>query len=98
MAGSSVPNSQVMEPTALTCGSQAQQHSHPEDPEENEDGKCPQWLEQQERRVADGLIYDLEKLNCQFYSLSEDKNQAEQNCLVRKGLEEMPQNNELRRA
>lgn len=74
-------------PFALTCSSQAQKHSHPEDPEENEDGKCPQWLEQQERRAPDGFICDLEKFNCQFFSLSEDKNQDEQNCLVRKELE-----------
>lgn len=85
--GPPMHNSKAMEPTTLTCSSQAQQHSHPEDPEENEDGKSPQWLEEQEWRVADGFIYDLEKFNCQCYSLSEDKNQAEQNCLVKKGLE-----------
>ena len=81
-------DSRVMDPTptALTCSSQAQEYGHPGDPEENEDGKRPQWLEQQERRVADGFICDSEKFNCQFYSLSEDKNQDEQNCLVRKGL------------
>jgi hypothetical protein len=72
-------------PLSLTCSSQAQQHSNPEDPEKHEDGKCPHWLEQQERSGADGFVGDLEKLNCQFYSLSEDKNQDEQNYLVRKG-------------
>ena len=52
-------------------------HSHPEDPEENEDGKRPQRLEQQEGRAADGFIGDLEKFNCQFDPLSEDINQGE---------------------
>ena len=74
-------------PAVLTCRPQAQEHRHPEDPEDNEDGQCPQRLEQQQRGGADGFICDLEKFNCQFDSLSEDKNQDEQNYLGRKGLE-----------
>lgn len=70
-----------------TSSSQAQQHSHPEDPEEDEGGKCPQWLEQQGRTAADGLICDLEKLDCRFHSLSEGENQDEENCLWRKKSE-----------
>ena len=78
-AGASVPDSSIVDPipTALTCSPQAQEHSHPEDPEENEDGKRPQRLEQQEGRAADGFIGDLEKFNCQFDPLSEDINQGE---------------------
>lgn len=80
----SVPDSKV-KPTALTCSPQAQEHGHPEDPEEDEDCTCPQWLEQQERRAANGFICDPEKFNCQILFLSQDKNQDKQNCLVRKG-------------
>lgn len=81
----------------LTCGSQTQQHSHPEDPEENEDGKCPQWLQQQERTSADCFICDSEKLNRQFHSLSEGENQGQENDLVREGgrSEGMHQGEEL---
>lgn len=61
-----------------TSSAQAQQHSHPEDPEENEDGTRPQWLEQQERTAADGFVCDVEKLNCQFYPLPEGKNQGQE--------------------
>lgn len=61
-----------------SSSAQAQQHSHPEDPEENEDGTRPQWLEQQERTAADGFVCDVEKLNCQFYPLPEGKNQGQE--------------------
>lgn len=71
----------------LTSSPQAQQHSHPEDPEENEDGTCPQWLEQQERTAADGFVCHVEKLNCQFYPLPEGKNQGQEKDLVRKRSE-----------
>lgn len=62
-----------------TGSSQTQQHSHPEDPEENEDGKRPQWLQQQERTAADGFICDSEQLNRQLHSLSEGENQGQEN-------------------
>lgn len=70
-----------------TSSPQAQQHSHPEDPEEDEGGKRPQGLEQQGRTAADGLICDAEKLDCRFHSLSEGENQDEENRLWRKRSE-----------
>lgn len=72
----------------LTGSSQAQQHSHPEDPEGNKDGKCPQWLEEQERAAADGFVCHLEKLDCRFHSPSECEDQDEENRLLRERPEQ----------
>ena len=75
----------VPPPPHLTCGAQAQEHSHPERPEEEEASDRPQRLQQQERTAVDGLVGDPQELNGQFHSLSQDKNQHEQNGLVREG-------------
>lgn len=72
--------------THLTCGAQAQEHGHPKRPEEEEDGARPERLEQQEGAAAEGLVCDLQNLDCQLRSPPQDKNQHQQNGLARKGL------------